>query len=210
MATGLNHLFGARGITFTGKLHENFVVFAAVQLNGGFGKAQGVDAALDSFERLGHGVFLNLRDGALAQRQGVSDLIARRRAHVPEIAVLRADEITEGIELFGIDVAHDDVGVVEAANFVVGNIFSSELRGQAVHGLIGFLRDGFLHLDLQDQVRAALQVEAELDLARKIIFYLRDGSGEDRVAHKNVDARKNDNQDERRFVLQIRSHGQKV
>ena len=79
-------------------------------------------------------------------------------------AVLLLHEIAESGGLIRIHVTHQNVGVVDAANLVVMNIFVAQLLGQPVHHLIGFLRDGFLHLYLQHQVRAALQVQAEMDL----------------------------------------------
>ncbi len=71
--------FGARRIAFTGKLHKNFVaVLAAAKLNRGLGQPKRVDAALDGFERLRHGRFLNLRNGRAAQSQRVTGRIAGR------------------------------------------------------------------------------------------------------------------------------------
>ena len=48
------------------------------------------------------------------------------------------------------------MGVVDAANFIVANVFGAQLAGETVDGLIGFLRNGFLDLHLENQVRAPL------------------------------------------------------
>jgi len=46
--------------------------------------------------------------------------------------------------------------------------FIAQLLRQTVDHLVGFLRDRFLHLHLQHEVRAALQVQAEFDLLAEI------------------------------------------
>ena len=55
------------------------------------------------------------------------------------------------------------------------NVLGAELRGEAVNRLVGFLADGFLHLHLENEVRAALQIEPELDLVAEILLHLRPG-----------------------------------
>ena len=84
--------------------------------------------------------------------------------------------------------------VVHAAHFVVVNILRAHLADQPVDGLIGFLRDGFLRLHLQDQVRAALQVEAELDLVAKLSLICASEVGNVGSADQPVNAADNDQQ----------------
>ena len=72
--------------------------------------------------------------------------------------------------LLGRDVVHQNLRVAQLANVVVLDVLVAQQRREMVEGLVGFLADGFLHLHLQDQVRAALQVQAELDALRKIRF----------------------------------------
>ena len=87
------------------------------------------------------------------------------------------------------------------------NIFVAEQRGQAIHGLVGFLRHRFLHLNLKDQVRAALQVKAKLDLAREIILELREGRRKGRQTENRIQTKNYDCKDEYDFPLQIGIHG---
>jgi len=82
---------------------------------------------------------------------------------------LSAKDIPELRELGGIDVANKNVRVVHTAHFIVVNIFRAQQGGETVHGRVRLLRNGFLDLDLKDQVRAALEVEAKLDLPGEII-----------------------------------------
>jgi len=79
------------------------------------------------------------------------------------------------------------VSVVHAANFVGANALIAQLPVEAIHHLVRFLRDGVLHLHLKNQVRAALQVEPELDLVPEVVLDLRDGSGECRQPDQQID-----------------------
>jgi len=99
--------------------------------------------------------------------------------------------------------------VVHAANFVVADIFVAQLFRQAVHHLVGFLRDGLLYLHLQNQVRAALQIQAELDLSAEVVFDLRHRGRKVRQADESVNADKDYRRDEHCFPLQIRIHDEK-
>ena len=76
---------------------------------------------------------------------------------------------------------------VHAANFVVANSLVTQLTFEAVHHLICFLRDGVLHLDLQYQVRATLQVKTELDLVTEVVFDLRDGCRKRRQPDQQIE-----------------------
>ena len=94
------------------------------------------------------------------------------KRQVPHILQLRADEIAKIRQLVRRHIAHQDMRVVHPPNFVVVDIFRAHLAGQPVHGLIRLLRDGFLRLHLQNQVRAALQVQTQFDLTAEIIFQI--------------------------------------
>ena len=94
-----------------------------------------------------------------------------------------------------------------AAHFIVADALGAHLRRQSVDGLVGFLSDGFLHLHLENQVRAALQVQPQLDLPREIVLDLREGRREGRQAKNEKDTDQNDTEDENSFPLQIRIHG---
>ena len=169
LSTSLNDALSTFRVAFAGELHQNFVVLAAVQLNRGFGQAQGVDAALDGFQRLVHRGFLGRRDGAGTQREQKSVRFARRGSQVPEAFVLLlVYHVAELRNLIGRNIADENVRVVGPAHFIVTNILGAQLRRQAIYGLVGLLRDGFLHLNLEDQVRAALQVKTELNLVLEV------------------------------------------
>src|SRR6202012_37469 len=207
LTAGLNDLFGAYRIAFAGELNEDFVVVGATALlNGGLGEAERVDAALDRFDRLRHRRFANLRDGIGAQRQRVAVLFAGGGREIPHVLELLADEIAEVGRLIGGDIADENVRVVGTAGFIVANIFCAQLRREAIDGLIGFLRDGFLSLNLQDQVSAALKIEAELDLMREIVFDLGERRRKHRQADQAVNAADDNQNDENSFPLQIWIH----
>ena len=55
---------------------------------------------------------------------------------------------------------NQNLGVSELANLVVADRFVAQQGGDVIDCLIGFLADGFLHLHLKNQVRAALQIQS--------------------------------------------------
>ena len=106
LSARLNDLLGTGRIAFAGQLHQNFIFVASAPLDGWFGQAERVDAAVNSLERLIHGGFLNLRDGAVLQGQHVAGSFARCRRDIPQISVLLLDQVAKRGNLGGIDVAH--------------------------------------------------------------------------------------------------------
>ena len=95
LTTGLNHLLGASGVAFAGKLNEDFVFVTAVRLNGGLGKAKSIDTTLDGFERLGHGAFLNMGNRTVAQGQEESIGLAGSSAEIPIAFELLVEQIAK-------------------------------------------------------------------------------------------------------------------
>ena len=83
------------------------------------------------------------------------------------------DVVAKFREPCGIHVLHQDVRVVHAPHFIVADVLAAQPGGHALDHLVGLLRDGLLHLHLNHELRAALQVEPELDLVSEIIFQLR-------------------------------------
>ncbi len=211
LAAGLNHRYCAGRVAFAGQLHQNFVVVAAApRLNRRFRQTESVDAALDRLERLRHRLFL---DGSVrrgAKRQCVAGRLTRSSRQVPHILQLRVDQVTERSQLVRSNIAHQNVRVVDAPNLIVANALLAHLARESVQRLIRLLRDGFLHLHLQNQVRAALQVESQLDLVSEIIFQLCQRRWECRQTEKAVHAAQDDHHDEERSPLQVGIHGQKV
>jgi hypothetical protein len=118
---------------------------------------------------------------------------------IPEITVLLRDEISECGTLG--DVTDEDVRVIYAANFVEADALVPQLAIEPIHHLIGLLRDCFLHLDLNNQVRAALQVKAKLDLMTEVILDLPKRGGKRRIPDQHIDRGQNDNDDKYYFPL---------
>ena len=170
-----------------------------MKLDGRFCEAECVDTAADGFDRLRHGRFLNLRDGGLAKRQSVAVGFAGGAGRIPIVTILLCDQVAKCGALR--DVAHKDVRIVYAANFVEADGIVSQLWIEAIHHLIGFLRDGILHLNLKNQVRAALQVEAELNLMAEIVLDLRDGGWERRQPNQQIDRKQHNENNEYGFPL---------
>jgi len=106
-----------------------------------------------------------------------------------------------------IDIADKDVSVVSAADFVIVNILGAQRGGEAVDSSVGFLRNGLLDLDLENEMCAALEVKAEFDLPAEIVLDLRQRSRKVRIAEQKVGAEDDDCNDEQRSPLQIRVQG---
>src|SRR6202040_2618585 len=128
---------------------------------------------------------------------------ASGRRHIPVGGKLSVIDVAQLGELRGIDIANKNVSVVGSAHFIEVDILRPQHGGQAVHGRVRLLGNGFLDLDLEDEVRTALEVEAKLDLPGEIIPHLGARGGEHRVAEKEIDAEQNDGEDKQRFPLQI-------
>ena len=75
-----------------------------------------------------------------------------------------------------------------------------------VEGLIGLLADGLIHLHLQNQVRAALQVEPELDAPGKIVAQLRQRGGQGRQTEQAINAEQNHQGDKNNLPFKIGVH----
>ncbi len=167
----MNNLPGPRRIPFTGKLHENFVVIlAAAELYRGLRQAESIDASFDGLQRLRHGRLMNLRDGPRPKSKSVTGRVARRGRHIPNVSELLAEVVAKFRKPCAVCVAHHDVRVVHAAHFIVANVLAAQPSGDAIDHLVGLLGNGLLHLHLQNEVRATLEIQSELDLVRKIIF----------------------------------------
>ena len=211
LAASLNYCFGFGGIADARQLHQDFIgVAASARHNRGFGKSQSIDALLDGFSRLRHRLFLNGGDGAGAKGQSVAVGLPRGGGDIPNIVVLRADEVAQRAVLGGVNILDQDVQVVDAANFVVVDIFAAQHGGDAVDGSVGFLRDGFPHLNLKNQVAPTLEVQAKLNLILEIVFHLRERSGEGRIAEKEINAQDDNNKNEQRFPFEMGFHGWKI
>src|SRR5215831_3727811 len=159
----------------------------------------------------------SVRPRALMRRSMVSSVCVMRPdvavgltgggRHIPDVVVLRGLEVAQHRVLRGINVVDQDMGIVDAADFVVVNILGAQCGGDAVHGGVRLLRDGLLDLDLKNQVSTALQVEAELDLVPEIVLDLREGGRKRRIAEKEIETEKNDSKNEQRFPFEIGIHG---
>ena len=99
------------------------------------------------------------------------------------------------------------MGIVDTTDFVVVHIFIPQGCGEAVDGSVGFLGHSFLYLDLQDQVRAALEVEPEFNLPFEIILDLCQRGGERGIAKKEIETENDDYGNEHRFPLDVWIHG---
>lgn len=83
---------------------------------------------------------------------------------------------------------------------------SRGLRGQMVESLVGLLAHRLIHLHLQDQVRAALQVEPQLDARPKILAQLSQGRGKGGQAKQPVETQEDHGENKDRFPSKIGIH----
>ena len=62
---------------------------------------------------------------------------------------------------------------IVAVHAVAGDVLLLELVLQPLDGLVGVRLDGILHLNLQHQVAAALQIETQADVLLEVLRQLR-------------------------------------
>src|SRR5262249_41691005 len=149
-----------------------------------------VDSPADGVLGLGHGLVLDGGERRWLHRQQVSRIFAGGRSDTP-VGETRIDQIAESSCGVGSQVMNQDLRVVYLAKVVVVDVLIAQLGGQVVEGLIGILADGLVHLNLQDQVRAALQVQAQLDALAEVIAQRGGGRGEGRQAQEPVGTEQN-------------------
>ena len=168
LAAGLNHGLCARRIAFARKLDENFIVAAAGKGDGRLGQAERVDAARDGFERLVHRLGAQIGDHRGLHGQQIAVVLAGGRGHGP-VGELIVDEIAEAAGSSRIDIAHQNVRVVHAANLAEVDVLVVQLLAELIDGLVAALADGLLDLHLQHEMAAALQVESQLDAVGEVL-----------------------------------------
>src|SRR6266851_4797900 len=158
------------------------------------------------FLGLVHGSLLNVRDVRRFHCKEIAGGLARGGGNIP-IRKLVGNNIAGGASLFGGNVVHQNLRVAQLAKLIIADGLVAKLLGDIVQDLIGFLADRLLHLHLQDQVRAALQVQTKLNAVGKIRF--QDGQRLWRIGNSNQTDKtyKNDGCDENCFPLEVRIHG---
>ena len=131
----LNHCFGARRIAFAGQLHQNFIIGPAGESDGRLGQSECIDAALDGFERLIHRLLAKVRNHRRLHGQQIAGLLRRLRARdsTPELV---ADQIVERVGRRRRNVAHQNVLIVDAANFTDDDVVIAHLLGKLIDGLV--------------------------------------------------------------------------
>ncbi len=139
-------------------------------------------------------------------RKEIARGLAGGRGNIP-IRKLVGNKVAGRAGLFGGEVVHQNLRVVQLAKLVIPDSLVAKLLGYIVQDLVGFLADRFLHLHLEDQVRSALQVQTELDAIGEIRF--QDGQRFWHIGNSNQtdNTNKNDACDENCFPLEIRTHG---
>src|SRR6185437_3150167 len=161
LTTCLNYLLGTCGVAFAGKLDKDFVLAAARVLDVGFFQAEGVDTAANGFERLVHGLLLEVgNDGGLHGHEEAV-LFSRRLRKSPFVKLILHQGL-QGASGSGRHVANENLRVGDFAYFADCYVLLMKLVVEGVNGLVAMVGDGFLNLHLQDEMAAAAKVKAEL------------------------------------------------
>src|SRR5713101_6788579 len=205
LAPRLYDALGAVGIAFAGQLDNDLVVASAVRSDQRLGQAQGVNPAANRLLGLVHGLLLDVCNPRGRNGEDVSGF-ARRRSDLP-IGKLILHQVADRARLLRRDIVHQDLRIVQLAQLLVLDVLFPELRHDALQHLVRFLADRLLHLYLEDEVRAALQVQAELDVVGEIRLDAGPRSRLVRHAHQPNKTGNNDGGDEKHFPLEVRTHG---
>ncbi len=154
-----DHRFRMLRIVDAGKLHQDPV--GAFARDGGLAGAELVDAAADDADRL-------LDRLALPRRERLRRVADRhqpvRLRRGDEVGIDRLERRLGLVEIAGIAQRQHDMVVLDREVGIAGPVLD-ELRAQRVEVAGQTLLGDGRHVDLKQQVAAALQVEAEADLA---------------------------------------------
>ena len=172
----LNNLLDARRIVDARKLNQQFrIVFtASALLHGAFGHAQRVNALVDGRE----GPVQRVAPQGQRRRllDGEAQVVAGT-AQIPLLPILFGNDGARFTSLIGVEALDRDLNLagvgqglrIVAIQCAVGDATFAEFVAQPLDYLVGFGAECILHLYLDDQLAATLQVETELDVVVEII-----------------------------------------
>jgi hypothetical protein len=162
----LDQLAHPVGVVDAGELHDDAV--AARRLDHRLGDAVGVDAVVDRLLRLVDGGGAHLGGGLVAHRE---DQVLILPLDLPARQVL-GDQLAGGVTRLRRRGGDGELPVAGAAPLQAGGALVLAEIEQPRHVGVGLGPQGVLGVDLQHEVHAPLQVEAEIDL-----FFRRIGQG---------------------------------
>src|SRR5712671_1767595 len=206
LPAGLNDALGAIRIAFAGQLNDDFVISLAVGSHERFRQAERVNTATDGFLGLVHGSLRNVSDVRRLHRKEIAGSLARGWSNIP-VGELIGNDGAGRASLFRGNIVDQDLRVAQLANFIIPDGLIAKRFGDIVQDLIGLLADRFLYLYLQNQMRSALQVQAELDAAGEIRFQGGERLRRIRNSNEPDNTYENDGGDENCFPLEIGTHG---
>ena len=99
------------------------------------------------------------------------------------------------------------MSIVHAADFAEIDVLVVQLLRELIDRFVAALPDGLVHLHLQHEVAAALEVKPKLDAVGEVLLHLRERSGklrQCRSGRKCTD--KDDDGDKNEFPLELRTH----
>ena len=206
----LQQRFDAGRIVHAGKGYQQlrFSFGASTLLHRRFRQTQTVDLALNGLHGLIQRVLFQLERRGRLHIQAVIGGVDGGENPIREIVARDGANVFGAVGGHALDGDLDLVGVLEACQIVAGNfrksdVLLAELFLQPVdHGFrVGHER--ILQLDLQHQMRPALQVETQMDVVLPVLHQLgaRPGNADDAV-----DADQDQRNDDPRFDLEIPIH----
>src|SRR5712675_1658776 len=206
LPAGLNDALGAVRIAFAGQFNNDFFISLAVGSHERFRQAERVNTATDGFLGLVHGSLRNVSDVRRLHRKEIAGSLARGWSNIP-VGELIGNDGAGRASLFRGNIVDQDLRVAQLANFIIPDGLIAKRFGDIVQDLIGLLADRFLYLYLQDQMRPALQVQAELDAVGEIRFQGGERLRRIRNSNEPDNTDENDGGDENCFPLEIGTHG---
>ena len=200
-----DQLLGARRIVHAGQLHQHFVLGAglAVLLHGFLGQPELVDTVADGV----HGALDRIRFEVVEIRRfQLHRIIGGVEGGQNVVGITLGDETAKGAGLrrgYALDgdlhllrVFH--LGDIRSVHAVPGDVLLLEIFLEALRGLVGIRLDRVLHLDFENQVGAALQIETQPDVVAEVLRDVRAALGESDNAEHADQHRDNDDHGSRR------------
>ena len=160
----LHDVLDPRGIVHARQLHQDLVLPKSVLFDDRFAHTQLVNAISDGLNRLGHGAIFEVGQGLRLHGNSPGVIRARGQLVLGKAILHDGEQVRPGFWRHAFQ--HNLVGIVGRIGFAdlgVVDLASPQIGLQTFDRVVRIYIDGIIHLHLQDQVSAALQVESEVN-----------------------------------------------
>ncbi len=157
---GLHDFLHPRRIVHAGQLHQNLILPQSVLFDDGFAHTQLVNAVADGLNGLVHGAVLQVGQGLRLHGNGPGVVRARGQIVFGQTILHDGEQVGSGFRRHAFQ--HNLVGMIDwigLGDLGVVDLVRAQIFLQSLDRVVGINIDRVVHLHLQNQVSAALEVE---------------------------------------------------